>query len=338
MSTPAAALPIAHDPALPGCADPFDATLRRHGLDLRRRPITTLQVNVGKVCNQACRHCHVEAGPNRTEAMDRPTAERVLALLDGPGGEHVQTLDVTGGAPELNPQFRFLVEGATARGRSVIDRCNLTVLLEPGQEDTAAFLAAHRVRVVASLPCYGPENVDRQRGGGVFEKSIAALKRLNALGYGRGDGLVLDLVYNPLGPSLPPAQAGLEAAYKQRLAEDFGVVFDHLLTLANLPVKRFRQDLERDGRLEGYMDLLCGAFNPATVEGLMCRDLLSIGWDGRLHDCDFNQMLDMPLGEGPATIFEVDDLATLNGAPIATGDHCYGCTAGAGSSCGGALA
>jgi len=316
----------------------FIDTLSRHGFEaLRRAPVTTLQVNVGKRCNQACHHCHVDAGPKRSERIGRRTAERVLELLAR--SPSVVTLDVTGGAPELSDQFRLLVQGARELGRRVIDRCNLTVLLEPGQEETAEFLAAHGVAVIASLPCYGPENVERQRGRGVFEKSIRVLQRLNALGYGiEGSPLELDLIYNPVGPALPPAQAELEARYRQELGAGFGISFHRLLTLTNQPIARFAADLARSGRLAEYLSLLAHHFNPATVPGLMCRHLVSVGYDGRLHDCDFNQMLGLELGAAPRTLWDLDSLEGLAGAPVATGPHCYACTAGAGSSCGGSLA
>jgi radical SAM/Cys-rich protein len=298
---------------------------------------TTLQVNVGKRCNQACHHCHVDAGPKRTERMAPATVDRVLAVLAA--NPCLETLDVTGGAPELHPRFRDLVAGARRLGRTVIDRCNLTVLLEPGQDDTAEFLAAEGASIVASLPCYDAANVDRQRGRGVYEKSIAALKRLNALGYGRSGGrLRLDLVYNPVGPSLPPDQATLEARYRAELDARHGIAFDRLLALTNLPIARFAMQLEREGRLAEYLALLAHHFNPATLPGLMCRHLVSVAWDGGLHDCDFDQMLGLPLAAGPRTLFELDDVSALSGGPIATGVHCFGCTAGAGSSCGGALA
>ncbi len=320
-------------PQEPGFAD----TLALHGIPLRRGRTTTLQVNVGKRCNQACHHCHVDAGPKRTERMDRKTADRVLELLAA--SPSVRTLDVTGGAPELSDQFRRLVLGARALGRDAIDRCNLTVLFEPGQEDTAEFLAANGVAVVASLPCYTQENVERQRGRGVFEKSIDALQRLNALGYGQpGSPLTLDLVYNPLGASLPPPQSELEARYRDELDCGYGVRFHHLRAFANLPIARFAADLERQGRSAEYQALLVHHFNPATVAGLMCRTLVSVGYDGRLYDCDFDQMLELPLGAGARTVFDLDDLEGLAGATIATGSHCFGCTAGAGSSCSGALA
>jgi radical SAM/Cys-rich protein len=315
----------------------FEATLAERGVaPLRRTAPNVLQVNVGRRCDLACHHCHVEAGPNRTEMMDRRTADRVLDLL----ARHPElgTLDLTGGAPELNAEFRHLVRGASRLGRKVIDRCNLTVLLEPGQEDTAAFLAQHRVRVVASLPCYTAENVDAQRGRRVFERSIAALQLLNNLGYGQpGSDLGLDLVYNPQGASLPPPQAELEARYHEELDSLFGVVFDQLITITNMPIKRFAHALARDGQAEAYQALLVNHFNPETVSELMCRQTLSVGWDGRLYDCDFNQMLELPLGGGPASIFDLESLDRLPGATIATGTHCFGCTAGAGSSCGGAL-
>ena len=316
----------------------FAATFERHGLaPLRRGPVQTIQVNVGLRCDLACHHCHVEAGPKRTETMSARTAERVLYLLDvNPG---ITTLDLTGGAPELHAQFRPLVEGARARGRRVIDRCNLTVLLEEGQEDTAAFLAANEVAVVASLPCTSKENVDAQRGRGVFERSIEALRLLNGLGYGRSGGrLCLDLVYNPLGATLPPDQGALADRYHAELREQFGIEFDDLLTIANMPIRRFARVLAREGREQAYFDLLVSRFNPATVPALMCRAVVSVDYDGALFDCDFNQMLALPLGGQRKTVWDVDDLAALYGEGIATERHCYGCTAGAGSSCRGALA
>jgi len=315
----------------------FEATLAARGAGpLRRAPAACLQLNLGRRCDLACHHCHVEAGPTRTEAMSPDVAERALALLER--SPEVRTLDLTGGAPELHAVFRPLVEGARRLGRGVIDRCNLTVLLLPGQEDTAEFLAAHGVRVVASLPCYGPENVDAQRGRGVFARSIAALRRLNALGYGDpAGGLALDLVYNPQGASLPPPQAELEARYREELGARFGIRFGRLLTLANMPIKRFAHVLAREGREAEYMSLLVSHFNPRTVPELMCRTTVSVGFDGALHDCDFNQLLEIPLAGRARSVFDVDSLAELAGLPIATGPHCFGCTAGAGSSCGGSL-
>jgi radical SAM/Cys-rich protein len=261
----------------------------------------------------------------------------VLALLEA--HPQLATLDLTGGAPELWSEFRRLVSGARALGREVIDRCNLTVLHEPGQADTAEFLAANAVHIVASLPCYTLENVEAQRGRGVFGRSIDSLKTLNGLGYAApGGDRVLDLVYNPLGAELPPAQAELEARYREELQSLFGIRFNRLFTITNMPIKRFAHALQRDGQHESYISLLINHFNPATVPGLMCRDTLSVGWEGTLHDCDFNQMLELPLPGPVRSIFDLDDLDTLEGAAIATGAHCFGCTAGSGSSCGGALA
>jgi radical SAM/Cys-rich protein len=320
----------------------FDATLAAHSLPgLGRVRVDTLQVNVGKRCNQACHHCHVEAGPKRTERMVAPVVTRVLELLAA--SRAVATLDVTGGAPELNPHFRRLVTEARRLGCAVVDRCNLTILFEPGQEDLAEFLAAHGVAVVASLPCYTADTVERQRGQGVFAKSVRGLRDLNALGYGRpGTGLRLDLVYNPVGAFLPPPQAELEARYRDELGRAFGITFDRLLTITNMPIKRFAEMLAREGAAEAYASLLVNHFNPATVEGLMCRALVSVGWDGRLYDCDFNQMLELPLAGGrggaPRSIWEIRELDALRGLPVATARHCFACTAGAGSSCGGALA
>ncbi len=314
----------------------FEAHLRAvDAPPLRRDRVTTLQVNIGLRCNLACHHCHVESGPKRTERLDAAGLARIVELLDRNPG--IETLDLTGGAPELHDGFRDLVRAARERGRRVIDRCNLTVLEEAGQADTAEFLAEHQVDVVASLPCYGPENVDRQRGRGVFDGSLRALKRLNALGYGRDPALRLDLVYNPVGAFLPPAQSELEAEYRERLQADFGIVFDRLLTITNMPIQRFAHQLIRDGEYEAYMALLVSHFDAANLPGVMCRSLISVAWDGTLYDCDFNQALGLPLPGPRRTIYDVDDLGRLEGDPIATGSHCFGCTAGAGSSCGGAL-
>jgi len=324
---------LSHDPA------PFERTLRAHDLGpLRAAPVTWLQVNLGKLCNQACRHCHVDAGPKRTEIMESHTVDRLIELLEG--APEVELVDLTGGAPELNPDFRRLVAAARGLGKRVIDRCNLTVLFEPGQDDLVDFLARAGVEVTASLPCYSEKNVDKQRGGGVFTKSIEALTKLNAAGIGVPGGGVLDLVYNPGGPFLPPAQAGLEADYKRRLREDFGVEFSNLITITNMPISRFLHDLERDGKREEYEALLLESFNPGTVDGLMCRSLVSIDWRGRMYDCDFNQMLELPLLDavGARTVWDVRSFQELAERPIAVAKHCFGCTAGAGSSCGGALA
>jgi radical SAM/Cys-rich protein len=312
----------------------FAGALAEAGLPpLRRGRTTTLQVNVGKRCDLACHHCHVEAGPKRREALGPKLAARVLELLAREPA--LDTLDLTGGAPELNPHFRALVRGARALGRRVIDRCNLTVLFEPGQEDTAEFLAREGVDVVASLPCYSAGNVDAQRGRRVYERSLEALRRLNGLGYGAG--LRLDLVYNPLGPSLPPPQAQLEADYRRELGA-LGIRFDRLLTITNMPIKRFARDLARRGESEAYLALLVNHFNPATVDGLMCRHTLSVAFDGQLYDCDFNQALELPLAGRRKALDEVETLAALEAQPVATAPHCFGCTAGSGSSCGGALA
>jgi len=304
---------------------------------IARRALDTLQVNLGYKCNQACLHCHVNASPDRKEMMARETIDDVLRVL---AAHRIGTLDVTGGAPELNPHFRHLVREARARDVRVIDRCNLTILNEPGFEDLAGFLAREGVEITASLPCYTKENVDRQRGDDVFESSILALRKLNALGYGTdATGLVLNLVYNPLGPSLPPAQERLEAAYKHELAARFGITFNRLYTLANMPIKRFGSTLVTQGKFAGYMRLLRSAHNPDNLESVMCRSLVSVDYRGYLYDCDFNQMLGIPLVDAERPRRHVADLLRerLDGAPIAVADHCYGCTAGQGSSCGGAL-
>jgi len=305
---------------------------------LARRGLSTLQVNLGYVCNQTCQHCHVNAGPNRTESMDSDTVD---AVIDALRATRARTLDLTGGAPELNPHFRRLVRAAREAGVHVIDRCNLTVLFEPGHEDLAEFLAAQGVEVTASLPCYLEDNVDAQRGRGVHAASMRALQRLNTLGYGTGDPLrMLSLVYNPLGASLPPPQAALEADYRRMLGEHFGVRFDRLLTLANMPIQRFGSTLISKGTFGGYMQLLRGAHRPENLESVMCRDLVSIDWQGWAYDCDFNQMLGLPLRAAGRSRTHVRELAAsaLAGLPVVVRDHCYGCTAGQGSSCGGALA
>lgn len=304
---------------------------------LRRRRLETVQANLGYRCNQACLHCHVNAGPTRREEMSRDTAEAVLELVAASGAT---TLDLTGGAPELNPHFRWLVETAHARGVQVMDRCNLTILSEPGHEDLADFLAAHRVEVVASMPCYLEDNVDGQRGAGVYARSIAGLRQLNALGYGDGrSGLMLNLVYNPTGPYLPPPQAALEADYRSELGGRHGIVFDRLFTLANMPIQRFGSTLVSHGEFDAYMTLLRGAHRDDNLDQVMCRTLVSVGWDGTVYDCDFNQMLGLPLAVPGRTRPQVRDLIgrDLAGNPIAVAGHCYGCTAGQGSSCGGAL-
>ncbi len=304
---------------------------------LKRRSVETLQVNLGYRCNQSCLHCHVNAGPQRREEMTAETIDAVLAFIAA--SPETRTLDLTGGAPELNPYFRSLVVAGRARGLRVIDRCNLTILSEAGQADLADFLAAHRVEVVASLPCYLEENVDRQRGQGVFERSLCGLQRLNALGYGQaGSGLLLNLVFNPQGPVLPPPQAALTAAYRTHLADKYGIVFNELFTLSNMPIQRFGSLLISKGQFNDYMQLLRDAHRPENVEQVMCRDLLSIDWQGYAYDCDFNQQLGLPLtgGDSRRHISELS-AAMLDGRPIRVAEHCFGCTAGQGSSCGGAL-
>lgn len=305
---------------------------------LTRARIETLQVNLGYRCNQTCLHCHVNAGPNRSEEMDADTVDTVIRFMAANPG--IRSLDLTGGAPELNPHFRRLVVAARDRGCTVIDRCNLTILNEPGQETLATFLAEQRVNIVASLPCYLEDNVNAQRGNGVFESSIAGLRKLNALGYGRvGTGLQLDLVYNPQGDSLPPSQAGLQAAYKQHLGDAFGIEFNALFTLANMPIQRFGSTLLSKGRFNQYMKLLQSAHQAANLPGVMCRSQISVDWRGQLYDCDFNQMLDLPVSDANARPLHLRDVTaeSLEGGAITVAGHCYGCTAGQGSSCGGAL-
>jgi radical SAM/Cys-rich protein len=301
-----------------------------------RGRLETLQVNVGYRCNQSCFHCHVNAGPNRSEEMSGAVADIVLEFLHR---RRIPTLDITGGAPELNANFRRLVRGASALGVKVMDRCNLTILQQPGQEDLGEFLVENRVEVVASMPCYLADNVERQRGKGVFDGSIRGLRQLNALGYGRDPALTLNLVYNPQGPALPPAQAALEADYKRVLGEQYGIVFNKLYVLANMPIQRFGSALVTRGEFDGYIDLLREAHLDANLDGVMCRNLISVDWQGFVYDCDFNQMLDLPLRRGRKDRPHLSDLLdeTLEGNPIRVAGHCYGCTAGQGSSCAGAL-
>jgi radical SAM/Cys-rich protein len=304
---------------------------------LTRTRLETLQVNLGYRCNQACFHCHVNASPKRTETMDGETARRVAEFLAQSGAD---TLDLTGGAPEMNAHFKDLVRTARKLGVRVIDRCNLTILEEPGYEDLAGFLAEQGVEIVASLPCYLEENVDRQRGDGVFGASLKALRRLNGLGYGRADsGRMLNLVYNPQGPVLPPPQGELEAAYRRELERRYGILFNRLYTLVNMPIRRFGSTLVSEGRFEAYMNLLRSAHNPDNLERVMCRGLISVDWQGYVYDCDFNQMLGLPLGATDRQRVHLSELQGLvwEGRPIQVAAHCYGCTAGAGSSCGGAL-
>ncbi len=316
----------------------FAATLQRHGLQLRRTSARVLQLNVGKRCNLTCNHCHVNAGPARKEIMTRDTIERVL---DWQRHARLPVVDLTGGAPEMIPDFRYLVSRLRAIDPSgtLIDRCNLTILLEPGHAGLAEFLAGHRVEIIASMPCYSAANVNAQRGDGVFDASIIALQRLNALGYGLDPALPLHLVYNPIGATLPSPQAELEADYKRELNAHFGIHFNSLYTITNLPIARFAAWLRKQGQYQEYMELLVQSFNPATVGALMCRDTISVSWQGEVFDCDFNQMLKIPLSgaeRGARFLWDLNP-ATLEHAPVAVADHCFGCTAGAGSSCGGAL-
>ncbi|WP_181295044.1 arsenosugar biosynthesis radical SAM (seleno)protein ArsS [Pseudomonas sp. Q2-TVG4-2] len=308
---------------------------------IRRGTLEALQVNLTYRCNQRCLHCHVNAGPTRTEAMTDDSLTLLHRVIDA---HPVRTLDLTGGAPEMHPRFREIVTHARREGLRVIDRCNLTILSEPGYEDLAVFLADQGVEVTASLPCYSQENVDKQRGDGVFEASISGLRQLNRLGYGADDsGLILNLVYNPQGPNLPPAQAQLEADYKAHLAQDFGICFNHLLTITNQPIARFGSTLVSKGQFGSYMQLLRDSYRPANLDAVMCRSLISVDWQGYLYDCDFNQMLELPMaldgliGRDRPHLRDLLETTNLEGNPIATRDHCYACTAGQGSSCGGSL-
>jgi radical SAM/Cys-rich protein len=314
----------------------FSATLNDHDLTLRRKHTEILQLNLGKLCNLTCIHCHVNAGPKRREIITRETIDRILAWL---AGTDIETVDLTGGAPEMVPDFRYLIERLRElpRVKTIIDRCNLTILLEPGYEWLADFLTAHRLKIVASMPCYEPENVNAQRGDGVFDASIRALQLLNRFGCGRQDDLILDLVYNPNGAFLPPDQTELESDYKRELKQHFDIDFHHLYTITNMPIARFASWLRHNGKLEAYMQLLIEAFNPASVAGLMCRDTLSIGWRGEVYDCDFNQQLGIGAGYQKSMFLWDVDHTRLENMPIAVGSHCFGCTAGSGSSCSGAL-
>ncbi|MFZ1217953.1 MAG: arsenosugar biosynthesis radical SAM (seleno)protein ArsS [Chthoniobacterales bacterium] len=314
----------------------FVDRLSRDGLSLRHTRTEVLQINVGKLCNLTCTHCHVNAGPKRKEIMTRETVDRIIEWL---ARTDIPTVDLTGGAPEMIPDFRYFIESVRAlpASRKIIDRCNLTILVEPGFEGLAEFLAAQKVEIIASMPCYSAENVNLQRGEGVFDASIAGLQLHNRLGYGVAGGLPLHLVYNPVGPFLPGPQAELEADYKRELAAHFGIVFNKLYTITNLPIARFASYLRHNGKLDEYMELLINAFNPETIEGLMCRNTISVGWRGEVYDCDFNQQLEMQWQNGsPMFLWDIDP-DEVDDREIMTGDHCFGCTAGAGSSCGGAL-
>lgn len=318
------------------CIPSFDDTLNQHQIHLERQAVTTLQINVGKVCNQSCAHCHVDAGPWRDEMMTAATFDRLITLLAH--SPDVQVVDITGGAPELNPHFRSFVTKVVAMGKTILHRCNLTVLLEPGQEDTALFLAKQGVDIVASLPCYLEENVNSQRGNEVFQKSIKALKQLNDLGYGQPDGpLSVNLVYNPGGAHLPPNQSALEQTYREQLMDRFGIVFNRLYTLSNIPVTRYAQHLHQLKQYDDYLTLLVENFNPVAARNLMCLQQVSVAWDGSLYDCDFNQMVNLPVGGDVCTVWDIESLAQIPRC-IATAEHCFGCSAGAGSSCGGTLA
>ncbi len=324
-----------YQPAAANSPGRFAETLAAHGIELRASTVETLQVNVGKLCNQACKHCHVDASPARTEIMTRDIVELILAALRR---FRFPTLDITGGAPELNPSFRYLVAEGRALGTKVVVRHNLTVMFEQGQGDLPDFFRDHEVEVVSSLPYFLEEQTDAQRGHGVFQKSIEALHRLNAVGYGgEGSGLVLNLVYNPVGAFLPPSQAAIEADFRRELLARYEVSFNHLYTITNMPIKRFLDYLRRSGNEERYMRKLVEAFNPGAVEGLMCRTLVSVDWTGRLYDCDFNQMLELGVApELPQSIADFD-ASKFFSRRVMTGTHCFGCTAGAGSSCGGAV-
>lgn len=314
----------------------FSQSLKNNDLNIARTPTEILQVNIGKLCNLACHHCHVEAGPKRKENMELKTVDRIIELLNV--SPTIHTVDITGGAPELNPYFRHLVMAARKLNKKVIDRCNLTVLYEPGQEETAYFLKEYQVQIVASLPCYSKDNVEKQRGHGVFNKSIEGLKLLNKLGYADSKSeLTLDLVYNPTGPFLPPSQEKLELDYKKELQELFDIRFNRLFTITNMPIKRFLNDLQRSGKLDQYMELLVNHFNPLASKNIMCRNLVSVAWNGDLFDCDFNQMLELPFGANHKNIWDIQSFESLNDKPITFANHCYACTAGSGSSCGGAL-
>jgi len=322
--------------AQPISSPPFDRRLEQAGLfPLHATGITVFQINVGKLCNQTCSHCHVDAGPDRNESMSSETVEQCLAAL---AMTDIPTIDITGGAPELNPNFRRLVERSRALGRHIMDRCNLTVLLLPSQQSLPEFLATNCVEIIASLPYFQATQTDAQRGKGVFEKSIEAIRLLNRLGYGHPrTGLVLNLVYNPVGAFLPPSQQTIEGRFRKELRNRYGVEFNRLYTITNMPISRFLEFLIGSGNYEGYMERLANAFNPLAASGVMCRYILSVGWDGRLYDCDFNQMLELPVGYGAPEHIRDFDPTRLRQRRIVTRNHCYGCTAGSGSSCGGSV-
>ena len=313
----------------------FYQVLNEHGMSLKHDRPSELQINLGKLCNLACHHCHVDAGPKRTEIMTWETMKKILSWAEE---AKIKRVDLTGGAPEMIPHFREFCEAFLKMGVSITSRCNITVLYEKGQEDTAQWYAKNKIRLVCSLPCYTEDNVDAQRGKGVFDKSIAGLQLLNSLGYGIDESLSLDLVYNPLGAFLPPEQSGLEQEYRDMLDKNFGIVFSNLLAITNIPINRFAHALKRDGQLEDYQALLVENFNPSTVDQLMCKHLINLDWEGRVFDCDFNQMLDMPLSGGKQRHLWDLSIENLENQAIATNRHCFGCTAGSGSSCSGVLA
>ena len=315
----------------------FIDKIRSCGADFKRRAVDVLQVNMGRYCNLACIHCHVESGPTRTEMMSRENVDAVLRFL---ASSNVPTLDITGGAPELHPDFNYLVAAARRLGRHVIDRCNLTVIFEPGKEYLPEFFKEYGVELICSLPCYSQENVDKQRGKGTFDASIRALQGLNEIGYGQSDSnLILNIIYNPIGPHLPPPQEKLEQEYKRMLGENFGIAFNHLYCLTNMPITRYATHLKLRGEYDPYLDLLATNFNGATLDQVMCRNLISVGWEGLVYDCDFNQMLDLPIRDRAGKPLHISSLSVeqVRNHAITIGDHCYACTAGAGSSCGGAL-
>jgi len=315
---------------------PFNNKLLEHQIQLKRITTETLQINLGKLCNQACHHCHVEAGPTRTEIMSEETIDRIIELIKL--SKDLKSIDLTGGAPEMNPHFKKLVVAARSMNLEVIDRCNLTIFYESGFVDIPQFLKDNKVHVIASLPCYTKDNVDKQRGRGVFDKSIEALKLLNSLGFGiDGTGLKLDLVYNPGGAFLPGNQVKLQSDYKRELKQFFNLEFNQLYTITNMPIKRFLDDLNRQGKYEEYMSLLVNNFNPDAANSVMCKSLISIGWDGQIYDCDFNQMLNIPINSQKTSLNDINSVEDFKNKNIALANHCYGCTAGAGSSCGGAL-
>lgn len=314
----------------------FDQTLKKYKVNSERNLINTLQLNIGKKCNQSCTHCHVNAGPGRTEEMTKETIDRIIGLLKL--SKNIKTVDITGGAPELNKNFPYLIEELHKLNINIIDRCNLSVLFEKGQENTISLITNYKVNIIASLPCYLEENVNSQRGNDIYRKSILALKLLNKAGYGQeGSGLTLNLVYNPLGAYLPGEQKALEADYKRVLKAEQGIIFNNLLTITNMPINRFANTLIKNNEYKNYYDLLFDSFNSKAAEKVMCKNQLSISWNGEIFDCDFNQALDIPLKSGRKTIFDINNFNDVS-KEISFENHCYGCTAGNGSSCQGKLA